>query len=84
MENLVVMLRLNVGQINRMLSLLGTHPFNTVSDLISEIKGQGDMQIAAAQAAAAAPPPVAPSEPDKPSPMPPLTDPPTKEVVRAN
>jgi hypothetical protein len=53
MENLPVNIQLNVGQINRLLSLLGTHPYNTSADLIHLIKSQGDAQMDAARAQAA-------------------------------
>jgi hypothetical protein len=56
MENHPVTIQLNVGLVNRLLNLLGTHPYNTSADLIHAIKSQGDAQIEQARLQAAAPP----------------------------
>lgn len=68
--NIVISLRLSVGQVNQILEIIGTQPLANVLNLYTSIRTQGDMALAAARSQQADPPPVPPKEPP-PDPPPP-------------
>lgn len=72
--DIVISLRLSVGQVNQVLEIIGTQPLGNVLGLYTSIRTQGDMALAAARSQQADPPPVPPKEPP-PDPPPPESKP---------